>query len=92
MKTVDTNMVNGLTGERITRTLARAVDRWGRVVWLDAERYASGRMMLVAYNADGSTRWQPGRAWQRAQVYHRENILECEAVTTANAGKEMVTS
>lgn len=79
MKTIPTNMVNGLTGERITRMLARAVDRWGRVLWVDAKRWESGRAMLTAYNADGSTRWQKGHANQLAQVYARDNITECEA-------------
>ena len=80
MHTVSTQYVNGETGQPIMRTLLRAVDRWGKTVWLDADKWAKGRVVLSAYNKDGSQRWESGRAWQRAYLYHRANIVSTEAL------------
>jgi hypothetical protein len=81
MKTFPTNVVNGITGERQMRTLARAVDRWGREVWLEFDRWKAGKTALTAYNADGSTMWKPGKQGQEAIIYHRANIVEMEGET-----------
>jgi hypothetical protein len=81
MITVATQYVNGTTGQPITRKLLRAVDRWGRAVWLDADKWRAGTVGLAAYNRNGSPRWEKGYTGRRADVYHRANIASTEGRT-----------
>ena len=80
MITVSTQYVNGETGQPIMRTLLRAVDRWGKTVWLDADKWRAGKVGLAAYNRNGSQRWEKGFAGLRADIYHRANIVSTEAL------------
>jgi hypothetical protein len=75
MNIVPTNSVDG-KGNEIMRTIAPGVDRSGREVWVDSDRWNEGRTALMAYNADGSQKWEPGYFGRRARVYHRSNIIQ----------------
>lgn len=74
--------VHAVSGMGTRLVLAAARDRRGKRVYLDVARWMDkGRNILKAYKADGSPLWVRGRAWQEAQVYHRDNIASCEVPT-----------
>lgn len=56
--------------------LLRVRDIWGKIFYVNADRWNDGRTFLTAYKKTGVELWQRGKAFLSAQIYHRANIAE----------------